>query len=70
MTKHQFEHLKEGDIVITNAMCKHNSGIRCRVTYICDNCIWVEPIYGERLFDRKDSSSNWNEISYKAANII
>lgn len=46
MTKLQFEHLKEGDIVITNGMCRHNSGIRCRVTDIFDNCIWVEPIYG------------------------
>lgn len=70
MTKQQFEQLEEGDLVILNGMCRHNSGIRCRVTSIFNDCMWIEPIYGERSFTREDSPSNWNEISYKAANII
>lgn len=70
VTRRQFEKLKEGDMVILNGMCRQNAGFKCKITYKIsdDERIWIEPIDGELsgLF----CCSDWNEISYKAANVI
>ena len=76
MKRTEFEKLKEGDIVVLNKMCRHNAGIKCNVTYVCRDvdikccCIWVKPIDGEREFSGDGICPEWNEISYKAANIF
>ena len=68
MTKRQFEKLKLGDEVILNGLCRMDAGTRCKVTYICDDHIWIEPVKGE--LKAEYSLTSFNEISYKAANII
>ena len=47
MTKKQFKQLKVGHEVILNGLCRLDIGTRCKVTYICDDRIWVEPIEGK-----------------------
>lgn len=66
MTKKQFNTLAIGDEVYLNGRCRMDVGTKCRVTYICDDRIWVEPIEDEL----KAGFGDTNEISYKAANII
>lgn len=39
MTKEKFKFLKVGSIVITNGTCRQNAGIKCVVTYICEDRI-------------------------------
>lgn len=67
MTKKQFSTLAVGDEVYLNGRCRMDSGTKCKVTYICDDRIWVKPVEGalkaKCLGDR-------NEISYKAANVV
>lgn len=70
MTKRQFSKLKEGDLVVLNGMCRQNVGMRCKVTYICDDRLWVEPINGELVSISGWCCPDWNEISYKAANVV
>lgn len=67
MTKQQFTNLKVGDEVFLNGLCRMDVGTKCKVTYICDDRIWVEPIKGE--LKAEYSLGDFNEISYKAANI-
>lgn len=67
MTKKQFHTLAIGDEVYLNGRCRLDVGTRCKVTYICDDRIWVESIEGEL---KAKAIGNRNEISYKAANII
>lgn len=68
MTKKQFNTLAIGDEVYLNGRCRIDVGTRCKVTYICDDRIWVEPINGK--LEANYSFCNMNEISYKAANAI
>ena len=68
MTKKQFNTLTIGDEVYLNGLCRMDIGTKCKVTYICDDRIWVEPI--KNRLKAKCSLGNINEISYKAANII
>lgn len=77
MTKREFDNLKENDLVILNGMCRINAGIKCRVTnvihdedtYYCR--IWVEPVDDTiKLSILGGCIDDWNEISYKAANIV
>lgn len=71
MTKRQFEKLKKGDIVTLNGLCRQNAGLKCEVTYICDDRIWVKPIDGKEIVSVSQwCLPDWNEICYKAANII
>ncbi len=68
MTKKQFKQLKVGHEVILNGLCRMDTGTRCKVTYICDDRIWVEPIEG--ALKAKYSLTDMNEVSYKAVNVI
>ena len=68
MTKKQFKQLKVGNEVILNGLCRLDIGTRCKVIYICDDRIWVEPIEGK--LNAKYSLTDMNEVSYKAVNII
>ena len=68
MTKKQFNTLAIGDEVYLNGLCQTDVGTRCKVTYICDDRIWVEPIDGE--LKANHSLGDMNEISYKAANVF
>ena len=71
MNNRQFKELKVGDHVITNGLSRSNSGIKCEVTYICEDRIWIKPLKGERDFtDGCWAFPDWNEISYKAANLL
>lgn len=67
MTKKQFNTLAVGDEVYLNGRCRIDVGTKCKVIYICDDRIWVEPIEGEL---KAKAIGNRNEISYKAASII
>ena len=70
MTKRQFEKLKVNDIVTLNGMCRQNAGLKCKVTHICDDRIWVEPIDGNKLTSVSQwCLPDWNEICYRAANV-
>lgn len=66
MTKKQFNTLVVGDEVYLNGRCRTDVGTKCKVTYICDDRIWVEPINDEL----EAGFGDMNEISYKAANVI
>ena len=66
MTKKQFNTLAVGDEVYLNGRCRTDAGTKCKVTYICGDRIWVEPIDDEL----EAGFGNMNEISYKAANVI
>ena len=68
MTNKQFNALKIGDEVYLNGLCRMDIGTRCKVTYICEDRIWVEPIDGE--LKSNYSLGDMNEISYKAANVF
>ena len=68
MTKKQFKQLKVGHEVILNGLCRLDTGTRCKVTYIRDDRIWVEPIEG--TLKAKYSLTDMNEVSYKAVNVI
>ena len=68
MTKKQFKQLKVGHEVILNGLCRLDIGTRCKVTYICDDRIWVEPIEGK--LNAKSSLTDMNEDYYKAVNDI
>ena len=68
MTKRQFNKLKVGDEVSLNGLCRMDVGTICKVVYICDDCMWVTPIKG--TLKAEHSFGDFNEISYKAANII
>ena len=68
MTNKQFNTLTIGDEVYLNGLCRMDIGTRCKVTYICDDRIWVEPIEGE--LKANYSLGDMNEISYKAANVF
>ena len=71
MTKQQFKKLKVGDLVALNGKCRTNVGIKCEVTNIIDDRIWVKPIDGEREFTGDWSCGpNFNEIAYTSANIV
>lgn len=70
MTKKQFETLKVGDTVIINGQSRSNAGKRCKVTYICDDRMWIKPIDGVLLSPSGWCLPDWNEICYTAANII
>ena len=47
MTNKQFNTLTIGDKVYLNGLCRMDIGTRCKVTYICEDRIWVETIDGE-----------------------
>lgn len=64
MTKKQFKRLKVSHEVTLNGICRLDIGTRCKVTYICDDRIWVEPIEGK--LNTKYSLTDMNEVSYKA----
>ena len=49
MTKKQFNTLAVGDEVYLNGRCRTDVGTKCKVTYICDDRIWVEPIDDEAI---------------------
>ena len=68
MTKKQFNTLAIGDEVYLNRRCRIDVGTRCKVTYICGDRIWVEPI--DTKLKANYSFGDMNEISYKAANTI
>lgn len=68
MTKRQFTKLKIGDEVCLNGLCRMDAGVRCKITYICDDRIWIKPITGK--LKAEYSLGELNEISYKAANVI
>ena len=68
MTKRQFEKLKKGDVVVLNGQCRKDVGVKCVVTYICDDRIWVKPIVGQ--LKAEHSLKDFNEIAYTAANIV
>lgn len=70
MNKKQFEKLKVGDTVILNGQCRQNAGIKCKVTCIFENRVWIKPITGERELEGAYVLSPENEISYKAANVL
>ena len=68
MTKKQFNTLEIGDEHRLNRLCRMDVGTKCKVTYICDDRIWVKPIEGE--LKANYSFRSMNEISYKAVNAI
>lgn len=68
MTKRQFEKLKEGDVVVLNGQCRKDVGIKCVVTYICGDRIWIKPI--DCKLQNHNGLGEWNEIAYTAANIV
>ena len=71
MTKEKFKFLKVGSIVITNGTCRQNAGIKCVVTYIYEDRIWIRPIDGQK-FTSSDNwcSEDWNEVSYKSVSLF
>lgn len=70
MTRKQFEKLREGDTVVLNGQCRVNKGVRCKVTYICDDRMWVEPVEGELVGVSGYCCPDWNEICYTAVNVV
>ena len=69
MTKLHFEKLKVGNTVILNKQCRTNAGMKCEVTYICEDRIWIKPIDGLLQNPSRYCLPDWNEISYKSASI-
>lgn len=70
MTREKFNLLKVGSIVITNGSCRKNAGIMCKVTYICEDRVWIEPIDGQEFNSENGwCSKDWNEVSYKSINL-
>lgn len=77
MKKSEFEKLKEGDIVILNGLCHNNAGIKCIVVHIVRD---KEERYCRLMIKTADGAknlsiiggilTNWNEISYKSANVL
>lgn len=70
MKRTEFKKLKVGDLVVTNGMCRKNKGILCRVTYICDDVIWISTVNGEPNFHFDDYYTDWSEVTFKAVNVI
>lgn len=71
MTKEKFKFLKVGSIVITNGTCRQNAGIKCVVTYICEDRIWIRPIDGQKFISSDNwCSEDWNEVSYKSVSLL
>lgn len=71
MTKEEFRNLSVGDIVILNGRCHGNKGIRCVVDYIIDDRMHVYTLDGtDSLSIIGGMMTNWNEISYKSADVI
>jgi hypothetical protein len=71
MTKEEFRNLSIGDIVTLNGRCHGNKGIRCVVDYMIDDRIHVYTLDGtDSLSIIGGMMTNWNEISYKSADII
>lgn len=47
-----------------------NKGILCRVTYICDDVIWISTVNGEPNFHFDDYYTDWSEVTFRAVNVI
>lgn len=71
MIRAEAERLKIGDIVVLNRHTGVNAGIKCEVTYVCNNpqdetiVAWVKPLPGERLFSVFGTPCDWQEYSYQ-----
>lgn len=71
MTKEEFRNLSIGDIVILNGRCRGNKCVRCVVDYIIDDRMHVRTLDGtDSLSIIGGMMTNWNEISYKSADIV